>query len=375
MQKENIPYVVCSVNYVTGKVVLMLNFGLNFNSAKIEEYSFAKKKSYEQSVDSALLAILDNFIQENSCKQAQHYVVVDDACVGTEFVTIPYAGAGKVDSFIKTELERLYTNFNDNYVYTTFLISKNKKNMVYKCSLMQKELINKISAVYKKLGINLQGITSSSSAYTSCVASNGKIKSNSYFIFDATNNNARLFYMYKNQLMATLAFNGNASDMENSINAGQAFNTDDAIYEIYFFGQSMKENFGVQLDITFEPQNKQKIIDKQRKEWKSCNAHLNEKENSFYPLAKVVNCFNESVVKYGFPQATALYSTLNLQDIQGFDTLAEHTNMDVKIIDIQKLFNAQICDYLHMFGAAHISKDQPSNVFASKQAQRKLFFF
>ena len=67
MQKENIPYVVCSVNYVTGKVVLMLNFGLNFNSAKIEEYSFAKKKSYEQSVDSALLAILDNFIQENSC--------------------------------------------------------------------------------------------------------------------------------------------------------------------------------------------------------------------------------------------------------------------------------------------------------------------
>lgn len=375
MKKEFTSYVVCSINYITGKVVLMLNFGLNFNSVKIEEYSFPNKRNYEQIVDNSLLAILDNFIQENSCKQAQFYVVVDDVCVGTEFITIPYVAHNKAEVFIKTELERLYPNFNNSYSYTTYMVNKTKKNVVYKCSLMKKDLINNINNTYKKLGVTLHGITSASCAYSSIVVSSFKLKQNSYFILDILNNKPQLFYMYKNQLMATLSFNGKASDIESSINAGQAFNTDDAIYEIYFFGQSAKTNFGVQLDISGEPLNKKKIIDKQRKSWQNCNARLNEKENAFYPLAKVVNCFNKSITQYGFPVSSTLYLTRDMRNVCGFDTLNELTSMDVKIIDMQKMFQAQICDYIYLFGAIHIYKDQQSNVFLSKQSQKKLFFF
>ena len=373
MQKENIPYVVCDINYVTGKVVIMLNFGLNFNSAKIEEYSFGKKRNYEQSVDDSLLVILSNFVQENACRQAQFFVVVDDSCVGSEFLTIPYVSALKNDLFIKTELSRLYNNFEANYSYTSFLINKNKKNSVYKCSLMQKDLINKISLAYKKLGLNLLGITFSSCAFTSIISSNYKIKNNSYFILDVNKNVSRILYMYKNQLMASINFNSKELEQIDAINAGQAFNTDDAIYEIYFFGQSMKENFGVQLDITGEPLNKQKIVDKQRKIWKSANAHLNEKDNAFYPVAKVVNSFNECIKKYGFPESSTLYLTENMQDIKGYDKFATLINMEVKCLDLQKSFNAQICDYLHLFGVINIGKVQPSNVFASKQGVKRLF--
>ena len=375
MQKQNVPYVVCNINYVTGKVVIMLNFGLNFNSAKIEEYSFAKQKNYEQSVDSALLAILSNFVQENACKQAQFFVVVDDSCVGSEFLTIPYVSLAKNDAFIKAELNRLYNNFEQNYLYTSFLVNKSKKNSVYKCSLMQKDVVNKITSVYKKLGLNLLGITFSSCAYTACIASQFKLKSNSYFILDVNQNACRILYMYKNQLMASLNFNNNNLDEVQAINAGQAFNTDDAIYEIYFFGQSMKQNFGVQLDITGEPLNKQKIVDKLRKSWQSANRQLNEKGNAFYPVSKVINSFNESIKKYGFTESSTIFITKDMQNVEGFATLTKLTNTDVKVLDVQKAFNYQICDYLHLFGAVNIGKEQPSNVFANKQGAKKLFFF
>ena len=375
MQKENVPYVVCNINYVTGKVIIMLNFGLNFNSAKIEEYSFAKRRNYEQSVDDSLLAILSNFIQENACKQAQFFAIVDDSCVGSEFLTIPYVSAAKNEVFIKTELNRLYNNFEHDYSYTSFLVSKNKRNTVYKCSLMKNEVINKITSAYKKLNLNLVGITFSSCAFTSCIANQFKIRNNSYMILDVNENACRILYMYKNQLMASLNFNNkNVSEVE-AINAGQAFNTDDAIYEIYFFGQSMKQNFGVQLDITGEPLNKQKIVDKQRRSWKSANNHINEKENAFYPVSKVINSFNASIKQYGFPECSVVYLTSDMQNVNGFEKFAKLINMDVKILDVQKTFNPQICEYLHLFGAVNIGKTQPSNVFASKQSVKKLFFF
>lgn len=375
MQKENIPYVVCDINYTTGRVIIMLNFGLNFKSAKIEEYSFAKKKSYEQSVDDSLLAILANFVQENACRQAQFFVVVDDSCVGNEYLTIPNINAMKKDLFIKTELQRLYNNFEANYSYTSFLINKNKKNSIYKCSLMQKDLINKITQVYKKLNLNLLGITYSSCAFTACISSSFKIKNNSYFVLDVNDDVSRILYVYKNQLMASLNFNSKEMETIDAINAGQAFNTDDAIYEIYFFGQSMKENFGVQLDITGEPLDKQKIVDKQRRSWKSANNHLNEKDNALYPVSKVINSFKESIKKYGFPESNALYVTTDLKKLNGFDKFPALINMEVKTIDLKKTFKPQICDYLCLFGSVNIGKVQPSNVFASKQSPKKLFFF
>ena len=365
---------IAGIDYMAGKVVLMLNYGQSVHSAKIEEYEFNEFKNSPEVIDNALLAILDNFVQENICKQSACYVVLNDESVGIEYVTVPNVSVSKNEVFVKTELERLYENFSSTYTYQSILIAKNKKNFVYKCTIIKRERINKIAQSFKRLGLNLQGITFASCAQSSSYVNVGKIKASSCIVVDVKQDYSDFLYLHKNQLLALFRYNEGVNQLQKGDNFGKLYNTDDAVYEVYFYNQSIKSDFiGVQLDIGGEPLDKDKIVNKQYKNWQNVQKKINEEENAMSNLSTAIDLFSESLKQYNFSAINNVYISDNVKDIVDIDKLQQALDIDVKFIPEECSTKCPIKDYLHLFGAMFTTKAQPGNVFLARAPKFSFF--
>ena len=353
------------------KIVVMLINGTNTKFAKIEEFDFEKKNMKPEMVLNVLINVLDSFVGENICKQANYYCVLPKDYTSFEFVKVPNFNLTNSKSFIKPELLRLGIDEKEYYT-KEHLVHKSKKTNTFKVSTFNKELIAKIADTHKKLGLNLKGVGMELSSKFSAISSLTKVKHNPILIVDIGEKSSIFFYANKERLIFSYVMPYGISQIESGKTVGNLQNSADACFEVYFNGQSVKTSFAVQLDIDGDSKEKKKLLEKHSKVWKNIQKESGVINKEMEPLLKMISLLNENISSNGYPAFTEIYLNANEEIFTKMKEEFEKQNLAIALKDIQVDINdCELKDYLHLLGVIYDFKYQTENVLDVKKVKIK----
>lgn len=355
MDKQFKQNLVVEINVASGKIVLFLNYGTSYKSAKIEEYDFEYNGNVKL-LFALLQKILEDFSQENACKQCSTYIVFDDADIALDYLQVPNVNAIKNKAFLKTEFSRLY-NVQQSKVVKVQQVQKNKKNVLYRCEIFNKEMVHGVNDVCKKVGLNVKAFCSSTYAFIRGFNTLGKVRSVSYVCAREKKDSVQVVYAHKGLAICYYDLRKGA------ISNVQSF-VEEGAYEVYFSTQSIKHGFmGVQLDINGEPMQKNEILQSSKAEWEAMNNHFFEKldKQSGFDVVKVglILCQNAQGLGYAF--ADQIFIEQDNEDKDALEKVVKDKcglDIIVKTVQEQLPTNCLIKNYLHLYGAIGVDRDK-----------------
>ena len=349
------------------KIIVMLLNGVNTKFAKIEEFDFEKKNMKPEMVLNVLINVLDSFVGENLCKQANYYCVLPQTYSSFEYVKVPNFNLTNTKNFIKPELLRLGINSND-YLTKEHLVLKSKKTTTFKVSVMKKQMVAQIVDAHKKLGLNLKGVGMQASSRFSAISYLTKIKSSPILILDVCEDKTIFYFANKQRLIFSYAMPYGKSQMEKGKTVGLLQNSADACFEVYFNGQSVKNSFaGVQLDIDGESKEKKKLLEKHSKVWKNIQKESGIKVE-IEPLIKILSLIKTSIANNGFGLFNEVYVNADNEIFESLKTEMQKQQSNITLKDIfADIDECELKDYLHLLGIIFDYKYQPENVIDVKK--------
>ena len=354
------------------KIIVMLLNGINTKFAKIEEFDFEKKNMKPETVLDVLINVLDSFVGENLCKQANYYCVLPKEYTSFEFVKVPNFNLTNSKNFIKPELMRIGINSSE-YFLKDYLVLKAKKTTTFKVSVVKKEIVKKIIDAHKKLGLNLKGVGMELSSKFSAISYLTKIKHNPILILDVKEENTTFYFANKERLIFSYVMPYGKNHMQKGKTVGLLQNSADACFEVYFNGQSVKSSFaGVQLDIDGDSKEKKKLIEKHSKVWKNIQKESGAKNLEVEPLLKIITLLKSNIVDYAYPCFNEVYVNADEDIFENLNKEFQKENSNIVLKDISLDINeCDLKDYLHLLGIIFDYKYQPENVIDVKKVKIK----
>lgn len=362
-EKQN---VISFLDFNNSKIVIMLINGTDSQFAKIEEFEFERKNAKSNMVLNVLINVLDSFVSENLCKQANYYCVLPKDYSSAEFVKVPNLNLKNARTFIKPELERLGIKASEYFAQDSIVL-RNKKFTMFKVNIFKKSLISKIYETHKKLGLNLKGVGEELSSSFSAICGLVKQKHSPNLIIDIQDERSLIYYSNKGKMIFSYAMPYGKKQMQQKETIGNLQSSADACFEVYFNDQSLGNSFaGVQLDIEGGSREKKKVLEKHSKVWKAI-----QKESGIVieiePLIKIVNLIKECVENNNLPMFNEIYINANEEMYEAFveEVLKDNAEITIKNIG-EDIENFELKDYLHLFGIVWGFKMQPENVIDVK---------
>lgn len=369
---NNVQNLVTYVDFKLNKVTLMLNFGISCKTAKIEEYTFDESIENFDAFEDVFVNLLKTFVTTNACEKADCYFVLPSNLISFEYIKIPNLGllsSVKPKVLLQNELGKILKNEKDFYIEND-LVLRTKKNLLYKCCITKKSVVDKFVSLFKKCGLNLKNVSFDASAFLNSVMALTKIKQTSFICLNVKQNSTQVIYSHKGQLMSFCNMPFGTDDLEKQKIVGTFMNNDYSVSEVYLVNEATKNNVNSALF------DEEELVKQQHKSWQDMQKSIdNLWLDEFTPLLKAVMMINETVQNYEMPVADAVYVNIEEKYAKKFrEVLKSKKNvLNIKFLEDEFITPCGLKDFLHLYGMIYAFKFQRGNNIIDKETKQSLF--
>lgn len=350
------------------KIVQVLRtFGDSQKDVVIEQLSCDKELFENKRIFEVLDSVLSAYLADSPITNpTEVFFVLEDNFVSSDIIVLPVMPPAKQKVALLTELKKTYPHFETLH-FSTSVLFKNKKRVVYGVSLVQKTIVQDCVLVAKKHGLNLKGISYSANAVSSgFLALGAKLKHDNFLILDIKEDKSSLIYVTnkktatcfgltigQNVLSAkTLQFLPNF--VESSLAEKEVFGQThlSAPTEPTFFAGTMDEIEARSFQNYQKSKKEERIATE--KFISTFSTHKNTLQKNFSVYLRHINAVKSLFQEYGLQKPEAVVVNLPKE----FLPAIENSGFDLPILSMESELAepSLLLEFLDLFGMIYLGK-------------------
>ena len=357
-------------------VKVLRNFGDSQKDVVIEHLSCDKEVFENKRIFEALDNVLSAYVAESPVgQQTDVYFVLADYYISTDIIVLPVMPQGKLKDALWAELRKTYPHFETMHFSTTIL-QKNKKRVVFGVSMLAKTIIQDCVLVAKKYGLSLKNISFASNANINAVLALGaKLKQENFLFLDIKEEKSSIVYVanQKTASFLNLPFGQNVLSektsmllpnfIDSSLAEQEVFATThlSAVEQPTFFAGTMDEIEARSFQ-NFQKNKKDERLATE-KFLKTYATHKNTLQKNFSIFLRYINAIKNIFEEYSLPKPEAVIVNLP----EGLHSAIAQSGLDMPIEPIQDQLVSQslLLEYFDLFGMIYCGKYNSGQNFLS----------